>query len=62
VKNVDRKQVCLNGIKVQRRAQKVRTQKSLVETILTAFFYAKDTIHHEFVAENRLQTVNFIKG
>jgi hypothetical protein len=37
-------------------AQKVRLQKSLVKTMLTAFFYAKGIIHKEFVPEK--QTVN----
>jgi hypothetical protein len=31
--------------------QKVRMQKSRVTTMLTAFFYAKGIIHHEFVPE-----------
>jgi hypothetical protein len=48
--------VCLNGIKGSKAAQKVRMQKSWVKTMLTAFFDAKDIIHHEFVPEN--QTVN----
>jgi hypothetical protein len=38
------------------KAQKVRMQKLLVKTMLTAFFDAKGIIHHEFVPEE--QTVN----
>jgi hypothetical protein len=34
----------------------VRTQKSRVETMLTAIFDAKGIIHHEFVPEK--QTIN----
>jgi hypothetical protein len=39
-----------------KEAQKMMMQKSLVKTMLTAFFYAKSIIHHEFVPEK--QTVN----
>jgi hypothetical protein len=38
------------------KAQKMRMQKSKVKTMLTAIFYAKGIIHHEFVLEK--QTVN----
>jgi hypothetical protein len=38
------------------KAQKVRMQNLWVKRILTAFFHAKATIHHEFVLEK--QTVN----
>jgi hypothetical protein len=36
------------------KAQKVRTQKSWVKTMLTAFFSAEGIIHHEFVPGNTL--------
>jgi hypothetical protein len=39
-----------------KEAQKVRMQKSLVKTMLTAYFDAKEVIHHEFVQKQ--QTVN----
>jgi hypothetical protein len=35
-----------------KEAQKVRMQKSQVETMFTAFFYAKGIILHEFVRKN----------
>jgi hypothetical protein len=35
-------------------------QKLHEKAMLTAFFYAKGIIHHEFVAEN--QTVNSVSG
>jgi hypothetical protein len=41
--------------KVQRSSER-ESEKSLVKTMLTAFFYAKGIIHHEFVWEK--QTVN----
>jgi hypothetical protein len=56
VKNVYREQVCLDGIKSSKAAQKVRMQKLRLKTMLTAFFYAKDIIHHKYVPEK--QTVN----
>jgi hypothetical protein len=39
-----------------KKAQKVRMEKSRVKTTLTAFFYAKGIIRHEFVPVK--QTVN----
>jgi hypothetical protein len=38
------------------KAQKVGMQKSRVKTMLIAFFYDNDMIHHKFVLEK--QTVN----
>jgi hypothetical protein len=32
------------------KTQKVRMQKSRLKAMLTAFFYVKDTIHHEFMS------------
>jgi histone-lysine N-methyltransferase SETMAR len=44
------------ALKAQRRAHKVRIQKSRVKTMLAAFFDAKGINHNEFVPEK--QTVN----
>jgi hypothetical protein len=42
-------------------AQKVRTQKSRVKIMLTAFFDAKNIIHLEFVAEKQSVNGKFCK-
>jgi hypothetical protein len=55
VKNIYREQVS-EWHKRFKEAQKVRMQKSRVKTMLTAFFYAKGIIHHEYEPEK--QTVN----
>jgi hypothetical protein len=44
-----------------KEAQKVRMQKSRVKTILTAFFYAKGIIHHEFVPQKQIVNGKFYK-
>jgi hypothetical protein len=44
-----------------RESQKVRMQKSLVKTMLTAFFDAQGIIHHEFVPEKKTVTGKFKK-
>jgi hypothetical protein len=61
VKNVYREQVCLNGIKRSKAAQKVKMQKSRVKIMLTAFFHAKDIIHQEFVPEKQTVKGKFYK-
>jgi hypothetical protein len=43
------------------KAQKVRMQKSQVKTMLTAFFYAKGIIHHEFLPEKHTVNGKFYK-
>jgi hypothetical protein len=42
-------------------AQKVRMQKSPVKAMLTAFFYDKGIVHHEFVLENQAVNGKFYK-
>jgi hypothetical protein len=43
------------------KAQKVIMQKSRVKTMLTAFFYDKDIIHHKFVPEKQTTNGKFYK-
>jgi hypothetical protein len=43
------------------KVQKVRMQKSRVKTLLTAFFYAKGIIHHEFLPEKQIVNGKFNK-
>jgi hypothetical protein len=43
------------------KTQKLRMQKSLVKTMLPAYFDAKGIIHHEFVPKKQIVMVNVIK-
>jgi hypothetical protein len=43
-------------------AQTLRMQKSRVKIMMTAFFYAKGIIHHEFVEKVEKQSTKFTTG
>jgi hypothetical protein len=58
MRNVCREQV-FAWQKRFKEAQKVSMQKSWVKTMLTAFFYAKGTICHEFVPETQTVSSKF---